>query len=99
MPVAIGVSQKTQLAAQRTELEGATGVLNGLEPGLSVRFVFGAAGGNGDLIMSGHTLALESTGGVMKAHCRWNLPDAILHPNVPYIVSLDGASVEVVADG
>src|SRR5271157_5206380 len=90
LPFSSAVARESQAAAQRSEIEGATQVLNGLEPGVSVHFVLGAAGGGAVLLLSGHTVALDSAGGRLTESCRWNLPDAAVSPGVPYTLSLSG---------
>jgi len=99
VPPAGWVAQESRALAQRTEVEGAAGVLNGLEPGVSVRFVLGTAGGQGAIVMYGHEVTLVSTGSASEAYCRWNLPDATIYPDVPYTLTLSGSSVEVTAHG
>jgi len=74
-------------------------VFNGLEPGMSVRLVYGDAETPGALLMSGHTLSVQSAAGALTEYCRWNLPVGEIHPGVPYTVTVDGSSVEVAADG
>ena len=99
MPVIVGVAQSAQAAAQRSEFESASRVIDGLEPGMSVRLVYGGAAGDGPVTLAGHYLTVQSAGGTITEHCRWVLPQAELEPGVPYTFTLDGSSVVVMADG
>jgi len=99
VPATTWVAHGSQALAQRTEVESAAGVLNGLEPGLSVRFVYGSEGGEGVISMSAHQVTLASAGGASAAYCRWNLPDATIYPDVAYTLTVAGSSVEVAASG
>jgi hypothetical protein len=87
------------MAAQKTDVEGAAQVLNGLEPGVSAHFVYGATGGEGALLLSGHTVTFSSEEGAVDGYCRWALPDSAIYPGVRYTLTLSGSKVLVTADG
>ena len=97
-PVVGDVAQQSRKTAATATVEGASRVLDGLEPGTSVRFVL-PGGGEGTLVLNDHTLTLSSAGETYAASCRWSLPHITLRLGVEYSFSLGGSTVKVSPGG
>ena len=98
-PAVTGVSQRALAAAQASDFGSAVGAINGLEPGESIRLVYGSVPGEGALQTAGHRMSLETPGGALTAYSQWNLPLFNLDPGRPYVLTLQGSFVKVAPYG
>ncbi len=82
-------------SAEARTLDGVTSVLDGLRPGVRANMSFGSEGGDGGILLDGHTITYAGQEPELTAQCTWSLPSIVLAPGRVYSVSLDGSEVRV----
>jgi hypothetical protein len=74
-------------------VDGVRAVLSSLQPGVSVRFSFGASASSDPIAVQGHEISSFYGSGYVRASCVCQLPDETLRPAVPYLAYLSGGVV------
>ncbi len=94
-----GVTKFAHAAEASRTLDGITGVLDGLRPGVSASLYFLPAS-PGDIVrLGGHEIAYSDPGFELVRTTRWSLPNASLLPQVGYVVWLENGTLMVTRDG
>ena len=75
--------------------QGAVEVIDSLEPGMVVSFVFHPPGSDDRIETDGRVLTMQWCGSAFGFTTNWQLPHAVLSPEVRYNLSLEGNQVEV----
>lgn len=74
---------------------GVAAVIDGLEPGMTVSFVFSPPAADGTLALGGRSLTVSSCGRSSASPTRWQLPDLTLTAGATCQLRLVGEEVEV----
>ncbi len=90
-----GVVTRAQKVSAFNAAAGVADLINGLGPGVSVEFTFSGPGEG--VALGGHNVTVTVSGQAFSSPCLWSLPNAWLSAGRPYILSLDGRTVEVKA--
>jgi len=93
--VLAGLRQATVYWATSESAKGITAQLDSIRPGIVSDFSFHFPELDAAVTLSGHLVVVRWGGQSASGHCRWNLPNATLAPDIPYRLFLSATRLEV----
>ncbi|MDG6988808.1 MAG: hypothetical protein JRN21_05715 [Nitrososphaerota archaeon] len=98
-PALMSTASGARAAADWRSADGVRAVLDSLQPGMRVRFSFGAPQGSDAITLGGRTVAVSYGSGSFSFRTRWELANATLDPAERYLALFVGGVIEVVPAG